>query len=259
MAKKVKADVIILDPLAEMHNVVENSNDHSKVVGAILRRVATETGAAVIFAAHSRKATNGAGVDGDPGNIHDLRGGGSLGGVVRIAYNITGMNETEARKCGVVVENRHQYVRLTIAKNNLGPTNKAPCWYKRVGVKMGPEGEEFEIGALIPQQFRNDEPAPEPIWLTIERIMMDYPDRFAIGRAYPTADIAKMLEGEANGRLKTRIALDMENWLKEGPVKQGDHYNLRAERVTFGRNHSAVRYTIMLEERDDDEETDFLS
>ena len=257
-AKSVGADVIVLDPIAELHNVVENSNDQSKVVGAVLRRVAKETGAAVIFAAHSRKPDGTRANDADAGNLHDLRGAGAMAGVIRLAFTVTGMTDREATDNRVPATDRHRYVRLTIAKNNLGPTNKAACWYKRIGVSMGPIGEEFEVGALVPWTFTRVEEDRPPLWEVIEKTMLDFPDQFEVGKSYaPTTVLRSFSEEDREVWGPGSIAPAMEQWFTSGPVKRGVEFNVVAERIPFG---AKWRYKVALVERDpDDVETDYLA
>jgi hypothetical protein len=250
--------VIIVDPLQELHNVLENSNEQMRMVGSALRRVAKATKAAVIVAGHARKpdSLDDRRAVAEAGNVNILRGASSMSGVIRFAWTVTNMvNEVAS----VPADQRSHYVRLTMAKNNFGRADNAPCWYKRIGVSMGPLGEEFDIGALIPWQFTRLEEQRPPVWCALERIMLDFPDAFPMGRAYSPTVVLQM-GNEADRELVTMrnraVTGEMEKWLRDGPIKQGVTHNLKATRTKFG---NGWKYQVEMIERDPDEEVDFLA
>lgn len=122
-----KIDLLIIDPFAETYDVNENSNDQIKNVTRLYRDIATECNCGVILVHHARK---GMGSEGAAGNADMARGGGAQIGVVRRAFTLATMDETEAKALGVPTEDRRWFVRLDDAKSNItAPANKI-TWLK---------------------------------------------------------------------------------------------------------------------------------
>ncbi|WP_336812446.1 AAA family ATPase [Bosea sp. MMO-172] len=153
--------LFVVDPLAELHRVKENSNEQMRQVWEILRRIAVECDCATAAGAHTRKP-DGASSEGHAGDIHTLRGGGSQAGVVRTAVTMFDMSVKDAKAFGVKAEDRGRYVRLDDAKANLFPKDGKTTWYKRTGVMVGGfDGQE--IGVLVPVELEREKlPDDEP-------------------------------------------------------------------------------------------------
>ena len=122
-------DVLILDPLVElMGGLDENSNAIMGQVFAKLRALAEDCDLAIIVVHHTRKGVV------VPGNLEAARGGGALGGSIRIGLTLTVMSELEAVELGIPKETRKQYVRLDNAKQSYGPPSDAALWFHRYSV-----------------------------------------------------------------------------------------------------------------------------
>lgn len=147
--------LFIVDPLAELHKVKENSNEQMRQVWEILRRIAVECDCATAAGAHTRKP-DGASSKGHTSDINSLRGAGSQAGVVRTAMTLLDMSDTDGKKYGVKAEDRGRYVRLDDAKANLFLKGDKATWYERTGVMVGGfDGQE--VGVLAPVELERAE------------------------------------------------------------------------------------------------------
>lgn len=127
---RIKPDVVILDPFAELHNMPENDNSGIRAVGAELRelaRTAAGTGTAVVLVHHTRKGGP------DPGNMDVSRGASSLGALVRKALTVFPMTQAEAETWRIAKP--AYYFRLDGAKANNDAKN-ATEWFERVPVSL---------------------------------------------------------------------------------------------------------------------------
>lgn len=151
--------VVMLDPLADMHEADENSNSEMRRVADVLRKIATETRAAVLVAHHTRKPP-AASADGFAGNMDAGRGASAIVSAVRIALTLFHMTEKDAKSMGINETDRHKFVRLDDAKMNLILSSPFARWFRKETVRVGVEGEG--LGAFAPVQLssRKVDPAP---------------------------------------------------------------------------------------------------
>lgn len=142
--------VFVVDPLAETHQADENDNGQMLEVTKLYRRVAHETGCAVLLIHHTRKKP-GNSSDGHAGNLDSGRGASSVMGVARVAVTLEGMSDKEAKRLGVPDSERHRYVRLDQAKGNMSLGGNT-SWFRRVSVPLvvGDGADIEEVGALEP-------------------------------------------------------------------------------------------------------------
>ncbi len=141
--------LFIVDPFVEAHAVNENSNEQIKAVAAMFRDIARAANCSVLLVHHTAKPAQGKS-DGHAGNMNTARGASALVGVARVVQTLFGMSEADAKKFGVTLDDRHQYLRLDDAKANLGLINSAPTWYRKTGVQL-PNGDE--VGVLVPHEL----------------------------------------------------------------------------------------------------------
>ena len=125
-----KPDVLILDPMVELHDCDENDNTGLRMVMALLRSFAIKHDLALVILHHSRKATNGAA--GDPDS---LRGASSIVGAARIVLTLQVMTEEDANKLNIPIAERRSYFRLDSAKANYAATGDAE-WFRLVEYKL---------------------------------------------------------------------------------------------------------------------------
>ena len=127
--KATQPDVVIVDPLAELHGCDENDNTGLRAVVAWLREQAQpkdgSKGLAMVVLHHTRKGSQGAA--GDPDT---LRGASSIIGAARVVLTVSGMTEDEAKALNVPHDHRRHFFRLDGAKANYSPTTEAE-WFER--------------------------------------------------------------------------------------------------------------------------------
>jgi len=105
-------DVLILDPLAELHTADENANTDLRAVIATLRSIAIERNIAILVVHHTRKGVV------TPGGPEAARGASAIVGAVRVTLTLCTMTAEEAEGHGLPATSRHDFVRLDDAKQN---------------------------------------------------------------------------------------------------------------------------------------------
>jgi hypothetical protein len=147
-------DVFVADPVAEFHEAPEE-NIHMKRVLGIFREIAIKTGCAVWIGAHTRKADRTLARI-RPGDLEEWRGGSSQGGVVRLGHTLVKANADDAKQYSF--EGRFSdYVRLDMAKTNLGRKEEEPRWYRFKSLPVGMDGAD-DVGVLRPVSLTNAAP-----------------------------------------------------------------------------------------------------
>jgi hypothetical protein len=152
LLKDMRADMLVLDPLVEFHSCDENSNVEMAAVAGVLRQIAVEADVAVLMLHHARKPDS-ASSQGFAGSQHAMRGASSLQGVTRAILTLYSMAEKDAQAWGVSEEQRHLYLRLDQAKNNLGLVGGEPLWFRRTSVALQDEIGGDVVGVLDPVEM----------------------------------------------------------------------------------------------------------
>ena len=124
--------MLIVDPLAELHNCEENDNTALRAIIAKFREMAVEFEMAVVVLHHTRK---GAGQS--PGDPDAARGASAIIGAVRVAVTVTTTSEDDAKAFGLStdLEQRSFYVRMDDAKSNYAPLRSAQ-WFEKVAYEL---------------------------------------------------------------------------------------------------------------------------
>jgi hypothetical protein len=135
-----EAEVLICDPLAELHNAEENDNTAMRSVIAAFRGLARRLDIAVMILHHDRKGNNA------PGDMDRMRGASAITGAVRVMMTLTTMSVEEADKLGIAPEHRRRHFRIDGAKSNYAIAGEAE-WFKLEGYQIG-NGEH--IAACLP-------------------------------------------------------------------------------------------------------------
>jgi hypothetical protein len=125
-----KPDVLILDPLVELHDAEENDNTALRAVMAKFRSLAVEHNMSVVLLHHARKGSGQAA--GDPDS---LRGASSIVGAARIVLTVLTMDGEQAAKLGIPSEEKGRYFRVDGAKSNYAPLHEAE-WFERVEYEL---------------------------------------------------------------------------------------------------------------------------
>lgn len=143
-------DLLIIDPFAETHSVNENSNDEIKRVAGLYRQIAFDANCAVLLVHHTRKGMEGSNGQ-QAGNADMARGGGATIGVVRRAFTLSTMTESDAESFGVPKEKRRWFVRFDDAKSNISPPADKTDWFQFNSISLGngaglyPDGDSIGV------------------------------------------------------------------------------------------------------------------
>lgn len=139
-----KPDVVVLDPLVELHTAEENDNTMLRAVVAHFRAMAQAKKIAVLLLHHARKGALAGDMDG-------ARGASSIVGAARIHLTVATMTREEAQELGQPAEHRRLFFRVDGAKQNYAPVQEAD-WHELRPVEM-PSGEM--VAAALPWQPPN--------------------------------------------------------------------------------------------------------
>jgi hypothetical protein len=140
LCKETGADVLVCDPLAELHNAEENDNTAMRAVIAAFRGLAKRLNIAVLLLHHDRKGNN------TPGDMDRLRGASAITGAVRVLLTLTSMSPEEAERFGIPPEERRRHFRIDGAKSNYAIAQEAE-WWRLAGYPLA-NGEE--VAACLP-------------------------------------------------------------------------------------------------------------
>ncbi|MBR0677232.1 AAA family ATPase [Roseomonas alkaliterrae] len=117
-----KPDLVVLDPLVELHTAEENDNTALRAVIAHLRGIAQRHRCALVLVHHTRKGA-------EAGDMEGIRGAGSIVGAARIALTCAPMTREEADALGVPLDLRRRFFRVDNAKANYSPATEA-AWHE---------------------------------------------------------------------------------------------------------------------------------
>ncbi len=123
--KTHEIDVLIVDPLSELHCSEENSNGELRAVIAKFRELAVACNIAVLIVHHTRKGQL------TPGDVDSARGASSVIGAARIVLTLNPMSESEADSFGINPALRSHFARLDAGKSNYAPLSEAR-WYEKI-------------------------------------------------------------------------------------------------------------------------------
>jgi hypothetical protein len=186
-ARRVRADVVMLDPYVKLAVGDENDNRLADVIARVLVRIADETNAAVALSHHFRKGATTA------GSIDAARGAGAIIDAARLALTLTVMDENEAKRFGLSNHERRQLVRLDDGKVNLAPPAAETRWYRLVSVSLDNGTAEYPKGDHVQAVERW---TPPDMWaglsMTLCNAILDDIDAgLAKGERYSDAPAAK--------------------------------------------------------------------
>lgn len=113
-----RLDVVMLDPIAELHELEENDNVQMAKLMGMVRSVARETKAAILLLHHASKASVEAG---KKSSATATRGAGSIVNSARVSMVLNEMTAKDAEDLGISEDERPLYGELTRPKANMGP------------------------------------------------------------------------------------------------------------------------------------------
>jgi hypothetical protein len=147
--QKNKFDVVMIDPLVEIHDGSENDNSEMAQVMSAIRQVMQIGNASGLLIHHTAKPPQ-AGSDNYAGNQNAARGASAIINSVRMALTLFSMSNTEAKALGVPENLKRFYARLDDAKANYHMGTGSAVWLKRVTVnlKIGEATEDVGVYEL---------------------------------------------------------------------------------------------------------------
>jgi RecA/RadA recombinase len=113
-----RLDVVILDPIAELHELEENDNVQMSKLMGMVRSVAREAKAAILLLHHASKASVEAG---RKSAATATRGAGAIVNSARVSMVLNEMTAKDAEAFGIPADERALYGELTRPKANMGP------------------------------------------------------------------------------------------------------------------------------------------
>lgn len=119
-------DVLILDPLVELHTEEENDNTSLRSVMAQFRTLAMHHNMSVAIVHHARKGAS----QSTPGDTDTLRGASSIAGAARIVLTVAAMTEPEGAAFGFSDEQRRAFFRVDSGKSNYSRLHEVE-WFER--------------------------------------------------------------------------------------------------------------------------------
>jgi hypothetical protein len=150
-----KIGLLMLDPLVEFHEADENANMEMRAVIGCVRSITAGTGCAGVVVAHTGKPPNGSS-KGFAGNPNAIRGAYAQVGTARIVATVYAAAK-EDEKEWILPGGVENYVRVDIAKNNIGP--RPTVWLKREMQTIG--GEPVAMVRPAPVQRKVKEGKPD--------------------------------------------------------------------------------------------------
>jgi hypothetical protein len=229
-----RISLAVFDPLQDLSQSPE-TNEAFRALGARIRRLASETGAAIGLVHHTRKPSAGVQT-----TLDDGRGGSALRGVARFNRLLVPMTENEGAQAGV--DDFRRFFRIAEAESNLAPpSSERNRWLEKVGVQIENGGsyptvkpwtwpEAFSgvtvndacrVRAAIAERAANDNPPREDVqardWAG--HIVAD-----ALG-----LDVSKSSE-------KARVKAMLRKWIETGV--------LRVERLAHGDKNKTAGFVF---------------
>ncbi len=131
--------LIVLDHAGLAHGGDFNAREDVSLTMRIVNHIAHETGAAVLLLAHSPKSSTVS----ETSEASAIAGSTAFVDQTRGALILATMRPSEAKTLGIPEATRHEYVSLSVVKNNYGKTGDV-SWFLR----NSPPG--WEVGVLVP-------------------------------------------------------------------------------------------------------------
>jgi hypothetical protein len=240
--RELGISVVIVDPFVSSHTVRENSNEAIDAIAKRWKRLAQETGCAVVLVHHTKK------LGGRDVTAEDGRGAVALRDAARVVLTLNAMGPTEARELGITDPAlRRSLVRVDTGKANRA-LSEAPTWIKLESQCLG-NGSDSEpvdfVGAAAlwekPDMFHG---------VTAEHLYM-VQQRLAIGEwreNVQAKDWAGHLVAEVVGlsveTQKARIKAILRMWFGSGALVK----EIRSDRKGNPRPFVTVGHPVTLTE-----------
>jgi hypothetical protein len=131
LIRKLKIDLVSIDPFVKAHGIDENDNSAIDQVCCMLADLADEFDCAVDLISHARKGSF------TPGDAESDRGASSKKDAGRLMRTLTPMSESQAEALSVPLADRRSFVRVDDGKVNLTADSLDAMWFRKIGVPLG--------------------------------------------------------------------------------------------------------------------------
>jgi hypothetical protein len=136
-------EVLIVDPLINMHTVNENSSTSMNKVTSAFTNIAKELGISVCIVHHNHKNAGGL------GSANSGRGSSAIVNACRIVHTLSGLDKSDIDDFQLDEEEARQYVRLDQAKANLSAPGLKTTYYKKLSVELEIADDEIETYGVL--------------------------------------------------------------------------------------------------------------
>lgn len=142
------ADVLMFDPLVNLHRMNESDNGHMRYLISILRAIARATNTAVMCADHTSKGASAM----EKGNADAFRGASAKVNSARVGLLLSPITKDDATQFGIKAKDRLMYARMDNAKANYdAKTGEAMAWFAWSTMALT-TGDK--IGVFTPANFQ---------------------------------------------------------------------------------------------------------
>ncbi|MBP0463092.1 AAA family ATPase [Roseomonas sp. PWR1] len=116
-----RPDLVVLDPLIELHTAEENSNTLMRPVLRALRSMGVEFDCVFLLLHHETKAGEGNG-------LQRIRGAGAIGGAIRSLWSMRPMTAEEAKQFSIAEDMTDLYVKVETGKSQYS-RRRPQAWF----------------------------------------------------------------------------------------------------------------------------------
>jgi RecA-family ATPase len=122
-----RADIMMYDPLVNLHGLVEMDNSHMRLLASLIRNIARETNSAAMVSHHTSKSSSTK----EKGDADAFRGASALVNSSRIALLISGITKGDREQFGLRERSAKDYIRIDTGKANMFKKDgEALAWLK---------------------------------------------------------------------------------------------------------------------------------
>jgi|GEM_PF-5714257 len=182
-------DVIIVDPFIETFMGNENDNN---IVAQVMKKwrddIAKDCNCGILLITHTRK-----GAKESPGDQDITRGAGALVASARNMFTLLSMTKNDAEEFGIADDERHKFVRLDDAKQNLSERSDGKGrWFRKHSYSLnnGTENQAGDsVGVLRPVYLKKQDGLPDAD--TCKEILKEVDEAWKEGKPFTYAPQAK--------------------------------------------------------------------
>ena len=131
---KCAVGLLIVDPFVSTTNASENDNTQIEAVVSVYKRIAAETGCAVLLVQHTKKS--GSDSEAHAGDPEAMRGAGAMGNACRITLTLARMSEATAAGLGLDWAIGNRLLRRDDGKMNYALRAEDARWFYMHSVQI---------------------------------------------------------------------------------------------------------------------------